>query len=99
MTNTQTITQIQNEDDKELAIERIREIHSELKSQDSLDLENNIKELEVQKAEIEKSIKAKQAELKAIKDAKRDAEKPLKKELSDITKLLGEYEASKAVAA
>lgn len=94
-----TITTIQNEDDKELAIERIREIHSALKSQDTVDLESEIRELENQKSEIDRAITERKATLKSLKDEKREQEKPLKKEIADITKLLGEFEASKAIAA
>ena len=94
-----TLTTIKTEDDKELALDRIREIHSELDGQESQDLETSLKDLESKRAELDKQINSIKADLKELRDARKDAEKPLKKELADLTKLLGEYEASKAIAA
>lgn len=94
---------IESPEQKQEAIQRVREINQELSDKQIDNLTDELSLLEEEKAEKVKEfdvkINAIKEEMKTLKDARKGKEKELKNELAKIQAGLGEYEVKEALAA
>ncbi|TGL06466.1 hypothetical protein EHQ43_08615 [Leptospira bouyouniensis] len=94
---------IESPEQKQEAIQRVREINKELSDSQIDNLTDELTLLEEEKAEKIKEIEVKinsiKEEIKALKDARKGKEKELKSELAKIQAGLGEYAVKEALVA
>ena len=94
---------IESPEQKQEAIQRVREINKELSDSQIDNLSDELSLLEEEKAEKIKEIDSKinliKEEIKALKDARKGKEKELKSELAKIQAGLGEYAVKEALVA
>ncbi|TGM10937.1 hypothetical protein EHQ82_21445 [Leptospira selangorensis] len=94
---------IESPEQKQEAIQRVREINQELSDKQIDNLTDELALLEEEKAEKVKEIDLKinsiKEEMKALKDARKGKEKELKSELAKIQAGLGEYAVKEALTA
>lgn len=94
---------IESPEQKQEAIQRVREINKELSDSQIDNLTEELTLLEEEKAEkikeIELRINSIKEEIKTLKDARKGKEKELKSELAKIQAGLGEYAVKEALVA